>query len=134
MAKPKGTQLYAYTNPHPKGIKSLSDCVYRAISIATGKDWLTVYDELITLGRELLAPPNDKKTIAAYMDKIADRIKVTGFSKRPTGKSVCHMDDSKTYVVSMANHLACVKGGKVRDTWNCGDKAAYIVWVLKEAE
>lgn len=131
MTKPKATQLYAYTNPHPKGIKSHGDCVYRAIAIATGKDWLTVYDELTALGRELLAPPNDKLTYATYLDRIADRIKVTGFTKRPTGKSIARMDDSKTYVARMANHLACIQGGKIRDTWNSGEKACYIVWELR---
>lgn len=133
MTKPKGTQLYAFTNPHPNGIKSHSDCVYRAIAIATGKDWLTVYDELTALGRELLAPPNDAKTYKTYLDRIADRVKATGVivGKRPTGKTVARMDSSKTYVVRMANHLSCIKDGKIRDTWNCGDKAAYIIWEMR---
>lgn len=131
MAKPKGTKLYAYTNPHPKGIKSHGDCVYRAIAIATGKDWLTVYDELTALGRELLAPPNDKLTYATYLDRIADRIEVKTVGGRLTGKGVAGRDPSKIYVVRMANHLACVKGGKVRDTWDSTKKSAYIVWELR---
>jgi hypothetical protein len=132
MTKPAGTQLYAYTNPHPEGIKSRSDCVYRALSIATGKDWLTIYDELTALGRELLSPPNDDYTYKAYLDKIGKRVQVPGVlkGKRPTGKDVARMDSSKTYVVRMAQHLACVKDGKIRDTWNCGHKAAYITWEL----
>jgi hypothetical protein len=132
MTKPKATQLYAYTNPHPEGIKSRSDCVYRALAIATGKDWLTIYDELTALGRELLSPPNDDYTYKAYLDKIGKRVQVPGVmtGKRPTGKHVARMDSSKTYVVRMAGHLVCVKGGKIRDTWNCGDKAAYITWEL----
>lgn len=134
MAKPanrKGTPTFAYTNPHPKGIKSHDDCVYRAISIATDKDWLTVYDELTKLGRELLAPPNGKLTYATYLDRIADRIEVKTVGGRLRGKGVARLDSSKTYVVRMANHLAAVKEGKIRDTWNCGDKSAYIVWVLR---
>lgn len=131
MTKPKGTQLYAYTNPHPNGIKSHGDCVYRAISIATGKSWLEVYDELTKLGRELLACPNDKLTYATYLDRIADRIEVKTVGGRLRGKGVARLDASKTYVVRMANHLAAVKNGKVRDTWNCGDKSAYIVWEMR---
>lgn len=131
MTKPKGTKLYAFTNPHPKGIKSHGDCVYRAISIATGKDWLTVYDELTKLGRELLAPPNDKLTYATYIDRIADRITVETVGGRPKGNTVARLDPSKTYLMRMANHLACVQGGKIRDTWNCGEKAAYIVWQMR---
>lgn len=131
MAKPKGTQYFAYTNPHPKGIKSHGDCVYRAIALATGKDWLTVYDELYKLGRELLAPPNDDLTYKTYLDRIADRIEVKTVGGRLKGKGVARLDSSKTYVVRMAGHLVCVKGGKLRDTWNCGDKSAYIVWQLR---
>lgn len=131
MSKPKGTKFYAYTNPHPKDIISHSDCVYRAIAIATGKDWLTVYDELTAFGRELLAPPNDKHTYAKYLDRIADRQQVISVGKRATGNTIAALDPSKVYVVRMANHLACIRGGKIRDTWNCGDKAAYIVWVLR---
>lgn len=131
MAKPKNTQLYAFTNPHPKGIKSHGDCVFRAIAIATGKDWLEVYDELCALGRELLCPPNDKLTYATYLDRRADRLEIKTAGKRPTGKTIARLDPTKTYVVRMANHLACVKGGKIRDTWNCGDKSAYIVWEMR---
>lgn len=132
MTKPKATRLYAYTNPHPQGIKSRSDCVYRALSIVTGKDWLTIYDELTALGKELLSPPNDDFTYKHYLDKIGKRVKVPSVptGKRPTGKHVARMDNSKTYVVRMAGHLTAVKGGKIRDTWNCGDKAAYITWEL----
>lgn len=134
MAKPKyrqGTQSFAYTNPHPTGIRTHGDCVFRAISLATGKTWLEVYDELTALGRELLSPPNDKYTYATYLDRIADRQEIKTVGKRPTGKTVARLDPSKTYVVRMANHLACVKDGKIRDTWNCGDKSAYIVWELR---
>lgn len=130
-ARRKGTPTYAYTNPHPNDIISHGDCVYRAIAIATGKDWLTVYDELTALGRELLAPPNDKLTYATYLDRIADRIEVISYGKRATGKTIARRDPSKIYVLSMAHHMACVKDGKIRDTWNSGDKAAYIVWELR---
>lgn len=131
MTKPKNTSLYVYTNPHPKKIKTHADCVYRAISIATGKDWLTVYDELTALGRELLAPPNDKLTYATYLDRIADRQQLKTVGKRPNGKTVARLDPTKTYIARMANHLACIQGGKIRDTWDCGDKAAYIVWMMR---
>lgn len=131
MTKPKATQLYAYTNPHPRDIKSHSDCVYRAISIATGKDWLTIYDELTALGRELLAPPNDKLTYATYLDRVADRIEVKKNGKRLTGKDVARLNAHKTYIVRTAHHLAAVQDGKVRDTWDSSDKSAYIVWEMR---
>jgi hypothetical protein len=122
------TATFTFTNTHPKGIVTLSDCVYRAISIATGKTWLEVYDELTDLGRELLAPPNDPKTFTAYLDKLYGRKEVKVNSKRLTGADLARQHPTKTYVIRTANHVATVKGGKVRDTWDSSKKSGYIIW------
>lgn len=131
MAKTKNTSTFTFTNPHPKGIKTLGDCVYRAVSLATGKTWLEAYDELGALGRELLAPPNDKLTYATYLDRRADRIEVMKGGKRLTAKDLAKLNDEHTYVVRTANHLATVKGGKLLDTWDSSEKSAYIVWRMR---
>jgi len=128
MVRTLKTQWYQYTNPHPKGIKTREDCVIRAISIATGKDWLTVYDELAELGKELLAPQNDKVTSGAYLDKIGKRINVIVDGKRLTGKDLTAR--SGTYVMSQAHHLVAIKNGKVRDTWDSSNRSGYIVWKI----
>ena len=131
MHRKKGTPTYAYTNPHPKDLVSLGDCVFRAISVATGKDWLTVYDELTKLGREVLAPPNDKHTYSVYLDRIATREPVIHNGKRLMGQQLARRKDGATYVIRSAGHVATVKDGKVRDTWNSGDRSAYIIWKIK---
>ncbi len=131
MAKAVNTPTFAYTNTHPSGIRSLGDCVFRSISITTGKSWLDVYDELTALGRDLLAPPNDKVTYQIYLDRFADRIDVIKGGKRLTGKDLAKRKDGKTYVVRTAHHLATVQDGKVRDTWDSSDKSAYIIWQLR---
>lgn len=128
MKTRENTATFIYTNPHPTNRKSLGDCVFRAISIATGKDWLTVYDELTELGRELLAPPNDKATYQPYLDKIGKRIKpiVNGRRLLPTD-----LPKSGTYLVRQANHLTVVKGGKVRDTWDTSRRSSYLIWRME---
>lgn len=130
MRKPKVTPTYQYTNPHPNEIKSLGDCVFRAISIATGKSWLEVYDELCQLGRENLAPPNDGETYKPYLDKIGSRIEVMVNRKRLTGKDLAKRKDGKTYVIRTAHHLTAIKDGKVRDTWDSGNKSGYLIWEM----
>jgi len=124
----KSTTTFKYTNPHPKGIRTVGDCVIRAISIATGKDWLTVYDELVVLGRELLAPPTDMKVVTAYLDPIATRKDVKVDGKRLTARDVTKLRG--TFVIRTAGHVATVKNGKLRDTWDSGAKSAYIIWKL----
>lgn len=130
MAKPsyrQNTKTFKYTNPHPKDSRGVSDCVFRAISIATGKDWLTVYDELTDLGRRLLAPANDKATFRVYLDGIGTKIPAIVKGKRllPTD-----LPKTGTFVIQQANHLTCVKNGKVLDTWNCGNRSSYMVWKI----
>jgi len=39
-------RYYRYTNPHPLGKDGLRDCVKRAITLATGNDYLEVQKEL----------------------------------------------------------------------------------------
>ena len=129
--KVKKTSTFEYTNTHPNEIKTLGDCVFRAISIATGKTWFEVYDDLCKLGRELIAPPNDMETVKTYMDSRADRVEVMVNRKRLTGADLAKRKDGKTYVIRTAGHLATVKDGKVRDTWDSGHKSGYIIWELQ---
>ncbi|MBS4040381.1 MAG: hypothetical protein KGZ81_07240 [Flavobacteriales bacterium] len=132
MATPayrKNTSTFEFTNPHPKGIRTVGDCVFRAISIATGKSWLEVYDELTALGREALAPPNDKRVFVPYLDKIGTRLPVMTNGKRLTARQVALLSRD-TYVVQVANHVVAVSGGKVKDTWDSGEKSAYVIWKI----
>jgi hypothetical protein len=130
MARAKNTESFVYTNTHPNGARYVADCAYRAISIATGKDWLTVYDELTALGRELLTPPNDDRTVRVYLDEIGKRIQVKSAIARPTVLNVTKLDPEKVYVVKVASHLVAVKRGRARDTWDCTKRQIQVVWEL----
>lgn len=123
-------KYYEYTNPHPEKSEEVGDCVIRALSIATGKDWLTIYDELATIGRQQLAPMTDMKTVTAYMDKIGEKIPAIANHKRVTAKMLAmqHHHSKSDYVIRTAHHLATVKDGKLRDTWDSSDRAGYIIW------
>lgn len=122
------TSTFKYTNPHPKKKKNLGDCSIRALSIATGKDWLTIYDELAAIGREILAPQGSMEAINIYMERIGTKIPVKVDGKRLTAKDLCALRGSHTYVIRTAGHVACVKNKKLRDTWDSSTKSGYIVW------
>ena len=128
---------YEYTNPHPSNDKKLGDCVIRALSIATGKDWLTIYDELAKIGREQLAPMTDMKTVHAYIETLnTEKIPVkfedakTGKTRRITARVLATAPNKATYIIRTAGHLATVKDGKLRDTCDSLDRAGYIVWKI----
>ena len=126
------TSTFQYTNPHPKKAKGLGDCTIRALSIATGKDWLEIYDELTALGREMLAPQNDMKVIHAYAENIGTKIPVKVDGKRLTAHDICQMRGSHTYIIRTAGHVACVKNKKLRDTWDSSHRSGYIVWKINK--
>ncbi len=47
--------MYIYDNPNPIN-KRVDDCVIRALSIIFDEEWLTIYDDLSDLGREMYEP------------------------------------------------------------------------------
>lgn len=131
MAKSKETSTYKYTNTHPKNLKHQEDCVIRSISIATNKDWLTVYDELCNIGRQVFDAPTSRSAYQIYLESIGKREPAIVNGKRITAKQIAQRQDNKTYVISQAGHLTCVKNNKVKDTWDCGDRASYVIWRIK---
>ena len=70
---PANTKYFHFYNANPKG-KRASDCVVRAISKATGKDWDSVLDDLIAFSHKYKVMPNEKACYGKYLESI-------GFSK-----------------------------------------------------
>lgn len=126
---PENTATFAYTNANPKGRKT-SDCVVRAISIAENRPWLDVFDELTEIARNDFTLLNSPDCYKKYLKKYP-KVNVFFFDgddkkKRFKVKDICRMKG--TFIVSVANHLTCVKDGKIHDTWDCGHKSVYEIW------
>jgi hypothetical protein len=123
--------MFVEFNINPKG-KKTSDCVVRAIAKAENKTWLEIYDYLSKIARDTYSMPNDSKVYGKYLSgypKINVKHEVNGKMKRLTVKEICELKG--TYLVSIANHLTVVKDGNIFDTWDCGEKSAYIIWKVK---
>ncbi len=99
---------------------NVGDCAVRAIAIATGKDYMEVYDGLkeINKGKSCRngTPRNvDKK----YLMKLG----WTWHSTCQFGKGVqCHLVEDElpkgVIIASISKHLVCVKDGVIYDTYN----------------
>lgn len=37
----------------------------------------------------------------------------------------------ETFIVKMAKHIACIKDGKLLDTWDSSYRSIYIAWTIK---
>lgn len=90
---PKNTSCFTYYNANPKDKRS-SDCVLRAISLASGKSWDEVLDDLVVFAHKYKEMPNDKKCYAKYLESLGFEMQ-----KQPrqydntkyTGKEFCNL-------------------------------------------
>lgn len=90
---PKNTACFTYFNANPKDKRS-SDCVLRAISLASGKSWDEVLDDLVILSHKYKEMPNDKKCYGKYLESLGFEMQ-----KQPrqydntkyTGKEFCNL-------------------------------------------
>lgn len=124
--------MFKMHNANPKGRKT-SDCVIRAICFAIDKSWEEVLTGLYELAMEYKAVPNSSHIFPKYLES-------SGFTKckvqikdhhRPTVKSFTEEHPTGTYILSIANHVVCVKDGYYWDTWDCGNKSVYTYWVKR---
>lgn len=127
MAK-RITTRNKYYNPNPSKKDNRADCVIRAICKATGKDWLTVFDELTEISREVFDVPNSNNVWKEYMNRygfIKHKITIKKGSTRPTVMGFAEKNKKGIYILHVANHLVCSYDGYYFDTWDSGYKSLY---------
>ena len=120
---------YVNTNPNPMR-KSVGDCVIRAICMATGKDWDSVYLELMLKGYDMKDMPSSNNVWGSYLrelgytkevipDSCPDCYTVADFIKDyPNG----------TYVLGTGTHAIAVKDGKFFDSFDSSDEIPVYFW------
>lgn len=123
---------YKYYQPNDKDVKDqYGDCVIRALTKVTGKEWTEVFDELVPIAREMKCMPNGKQVYEAYLK--ANGFEYFGISnkkgmKRPTVESFAKEHTTGSYFLRVANHCVAVADGKYYDTWDSGMKSLYGYW------
>ena len=107
------------------------DCVVRALTKAENLTWIEAYDVLCNVGRRLQCMPNDKATYEDLLKTLGYKkisIKPVKGSTRGTVQEWAEKHPTGTFVLSVSNHLVCVKDGHYYDSWDCGFKSLYTVW------
>lgn len=114
---------YVSYNPNPDS-KDVGDCVIRALSVVTSKDWEQVYIELCALGFEMRDMPSANRVWSEYL-------KQHGFSRYAipnscpscyTIKDFCNDYQQGIYVVATGSHVVGVVSGSYFDSWDSGDE------------
>jgi len=114
--------------------KNVGDCVTRAIAIATGKDYLEIYNDINELAKRERTGKRKKKISNARSGvyKQTDRkyLESLGWKWIPCSKigvgCTMHLNENElpqgTIICQVTKHLVCVKDGVIYDTYNSSIK------------
>lgn len=124
--------MWIRCNPNPLG-KQTSDCVVRAISIATEQSWKRTYRDLCAMGEIECEMPSSNYVWGLYLkEKSGEQfllpescpscITVRAFSKKyPEG----------IYVIGTGSHAVAVIDGDYYDSWDSGNETPSYFWKMK---
>ena len=127
---------YKYYQPNKKDLKDqYGDCSIRALTKYFGKEWIEIFNDLITYAQKNQCMPNmlpniqeyleDKKVpyTKTYQPKAKHKETVLDFAKAHTeGAFILYVRSGFT------THLVAVQDGVYYDTWDCGNKIVYGYW------
>lgn len=119
--------MYRYLNKNPKA-RDTEDCVLRAVSLAQGKTWDKVYDELSQLAKERGMLFSEAEFVEDYLDNLYPR---TCYKNNKVAMTVGEFVETKpegTYLVTMRGHITCVREGILYDSFDCRDRLIWCSW------
>lgn len=120
-------------NANPKDRKT-SDCVIRALTLATQKTYNQVLDELVEICKKTGYFINDKKCYEKYLEN-NNFIKMRQPRKSNNTKYMIGEIDmiigDDVAVVSCAHHLTIISNKMLFDLWDCRKKSIGNYWVRK---
>ena len=114
---------------------SANDCVTRAISIVTGRDYKQIYDELFVLTGE--SPRNGVQTRSAKVKRYFQQQGLRWYSTMNIGQGcTVHLRAEELpagrLICKTSKHLVAVIDGVIHDTHDCsrdGSRCVYGYWI-----
>lgn len=118
--------MFSYYNINPEHLR-ISDCVCRAVSLATDTDYYAVMDLL----RDNASNNQCDCLMLDCYSKMLDDI---GYERKDAEeKTVGELSEEnkdKTLLIRIDGHLTCSKQGTVYDLWDCTSKKADCYWCI----
>lgn len=114
--------MWQYYNPNPMENLRSGDCVIRAITKLTGKNWHTVYTELSVYGYALGDWGNSNAVWDAYLrDHGYKRAIVPNSCPNCfTVMDFCEEFATGEYLLGTGRHAVTVSNGNYYDSWDSG--------------
>lgn len=122
--------MYKYYNANALN-RYEDDCVIRAISCATGKSWDYVYDYLSDIAQYEGTLLDKRDFVRNYLDRTYQRL----YGIQGSVGEISGMFPDSTLLITMNGHITCSKptekGPTIYDTFDCRDREAESVWLVK---
>lgn len=112
---------YKYFNPNPSQL-SVGDCVIRAISKVTGKDWKITYLNLVVQGYVMSDLPTANRVWGAYLKSIGYKQKLLPDTCPScyTVEQFCQDHPIGAYILGTGEHVIATIDGNYYDSWDSG--------------
>ena len=118
--------MYRYYNANPQN-NFIDDCVIRSISIAEGRTWDEVYEELSMLARRKGLLFSSAKFVEDYLDERYDR----EYPKAKTVGEFVETHPKGVYLITMRGHISVAFYGTVLDSFDCSNREIFSVWRVR---
>lgn len=135
------TSYYTYINLNPKD-KYVSDCVVRAIALATNQSWKQTVMELTELGVKKGLVLNDKTLYPKYLESkgFVLRKEPRDYNNKKMSvkewlisKKISPENHKSVIVANVgSHHVTCIINGTVHDTWNSSNQTMHKYWEKKK--
>ena len=121
--------MWIRCNPNPLG-KQTSDCVVRAIAIATEQSWKRTYRELCELGEIEAEMPNSNSVWGLYLRNKGGKQFLLPESCPAciTVRAFCEKYPTGVYVIGTGSHAVAVIDGDYYDAWDSGNEVPSYFW------
>lgn len=126
---------YLKYNANPKN-KRTGDCVIRALTVALDKKYEDVAKDLFEFSMKTYYSMNSKENFSGYLSKQGYLMQRMPKREDGTRYTVEEFIDELAevegiYIVSVANHLTCIKNEQLIDIWDCSKKSVGNYWKIK---
>lgn len=124
--------MWIKCNPNP-GYKHVGDCVIRAISIATDRPWLAVYDDVCATGRKEYNMPSADAVWGKYLYDLGFEpfLLPAACPSCVTVRAFCRMYPKGTYIIGTGSNAVAVIDGDYYDSWDSGNEQPSFFWRVK---
>lgn len=121
--------MWIRCNPNPLG-KQTSDCVVRAIAIATEQSWKRTYRELCELGEIEAEMPNANSVWGLYLRNKGGKQFLLPESCPAciTVRAFCEKYPTGVFVIGTGSHAVAVIDGDYYDAWDSGNEVPSYFW------